>query len=870
MKLTRLTRLLLLSLVAALTAPLLVACTSQTDPAVSQEESSGEPSGPAEPAEPITLKLGEQSYTVQAVNRTPSEAGVYLYDRSVGVCAEAPEGDFTDYVVVGGIVVLAGEANTPVILPEEGYAVRFFRTSPTEVPAVGTAATCSEKFGESLPARYVRFGDAVIEVGYYNTARTGESTGFLFNEGWYSAYTWSNIYGTEVAVQDGKVVAINRSGSETAGSTFIPEGGYVLSVQQGTTQERQLAKLEVGDDAELVEREPLYSVNKSVCAGIDRSRPSSGSVIYTSGATPEGTALTEITVEADGRISTIVTGSTGGTEIPEGGFVISSVGDIAPIIARRAKEGDLASYTGSTLYLISTPDTYADRASAELAALREVYDADAKALAHVDYRAADEALKALEEALSPAPDVATRASRLEGVAALLKTCRDAVIPCLTVQNRAAWVTVGEMFTDDSILLHYSDEAGVRRAVQYAKRVGLNTLIIDNAVGAYAAYPSKLEGMVQLPELNGFDVVQAFSDACKEEGIRLVVMICGLASTVSTHNYPANHYINLLSDYRLVSKKGNIIDASTTTSLDPSWPEVRAFQCEVVKELVETYDIDGIQIDYIRYPLPVYYQGPGYEDFGYRSPASEAFQAEYGVDPAALSITDVRWADWCAYRRDVITGYARQLSQAVKAADETVEISYTCFADYNDRQIYVYQDVEKWAEEGFADAIYPMIYGDNTEYQRHYAEETQPVAEFTGYMLGVGTYVRASHQSMIEQLYMPFAFSSDGAAIFTLRYISTCGYDETVCRAFHLPATPARKGTETVTACVNFLADRAEALAYLYPNESKLSALAETLRSTSSLPDAETLKATVEANLPSDSVLREALQADLAYALRFMK
>lgn len=863
MKFPRLTRLLLLSVVAALTAPLLAACTSQPGSDLSQEES-------GEPAEPITLKMGEKSYTVQAVNQTPSEAGVYLYDRTVGACADAPDGEFTDYVVLGDIVVLAEEPGVPAILPEEGFAVRFFHTSPEETPVVGTEVICSKEFHDSLPASYVRFGETVVEVGHRNMARTGEATGFLFDEGWYSAYTWSNQYGTEVAVQDGKVVAINRSGSETAGSTLIPEGGYVLSVQQGTSQERQLAKVEVGDDAELVERVPLYSVSKTVLAGVDRSRPSSGSVVYTSGSTPEGEGLTEITVGADGRISEIVTGSTGGTEVPEGGFVISSVGEIASILPRRAAEGDVAVHTKSMLYLIATPDTYAERVSAELPALRAAYEADAQALAHVDYRAADEALRALEEALSPAPDTATRAARLESVPALLDTCRNAVIPCLTVQNRAAWVTVGEMFTDDSLLLHYTDEIGVRRAVQYAKRIGLNTLIIDNAVGAYAAYPTQVEGMLQLPELNGFDVVQAFSDACREEGIRLIVMVCGLASVVSTHTYPANHYINLLSDYTLVSKAGRTTDASTTTSLDPSWEQARAFQCEVVKELAEKYDIDGIQIDYIRYPLPIYYQPYNYEDFGYQSPASEAFKAEYGVDPANLSINDVRWADWCAYRRDVITAYARQLSEAIKSVDESLNVSYTCFADYNDRQLYVYQDVEKWAEEGFADAIYPMIYGDNTEYQSRYAAETQPVANYTGYMLGVGTYVRASHESLIEQLYMPYAFSADGAAIFTLRYVSTCGYDETVCRAFHLPATPAGEGTETVSACVNFLIDRAEALAYLYPNESKLPALAEALRSTSALPDAESLKATVEASLPADETLRNALQADLAYVLRFMK
>lgn len=865
MKFPRLTRLLLLSLAAALTAPLLVACTSQPNPDVSQEESDGEP------AEPITLKMGEKSYTVQAVNRTPDAPGVYLYDQTFGAYADAPDEEFTDYVVVSGIVVLAEEPGVPAILSDSGYVVRFFHTAPEETPALGTAVSCGEQFADTFPSLCVRFGDVVIEVGYRNTPRTGEATGFLFDDGWYASTTCSNAYGTEIAVLDGKVVAVNPSGSESAGNTPIPDGGFVLSVLQGGALERQLANVKVGDDAELVDREPLYSVIRYGIAGADRVRPETGIVLFTAGTTPEGAALTEVAVEADGRISAIYTNSEGGTEVPSGGMVISASGDTATTIARRAIPGNLAVRSKSILYLISTPDTYAARASEELAVLRAAYDADAQGLAHIDYRAADEALRAAEEALSPAPDVGTRAARLLEVEGLLSTCREAVIPCLTVQNRAAWVTVGELFSDDSLLLHYQNETDVKRAVRYAAQIGLNTVIIDNGVAGYAAYPSQIEGMVQLPALEGFDVVQAFSDACREEGLRLIVMICGLASVMSTHEYPEMHYSHLLSDCLLISKKGRSVDASSTVSLDPSQEKARAFQCAVVKELAETYDIDGIQVDYIRYPLPIYYQAHNYEDFGYRSPASEAFEQQYGVDPETLSINDERWADWCAFRRNVITSYARELSAAVKAVDETLEVSFTCFADYNDRQLYVYQDVELWAKEGFADAIYPMIYGDNTEYQSKYAAEIAPVTEDAAVVLGVGLYVRASHESITEQLYMPYAFSADGVALFTLRYVSYCGYDKTVRAAFHLPAVPAGNGDETVRACVNFLADRAEALAYLYPDETALSGLASALRALSApeKADAAALTELVGAHLPKDAALRDAVQADLQYVLRFL-
>lgn len=865
MKFSRFSRLLLLSLATALTAPLLFSCASRTDPAVSAGESEDEPS------DPLTVTVGEQSYPVQAVNRMSEAPGVYLYDPSFGVCASAPDGDFTDYVVAGGIVVLAGEPGVPAILTDSGYVVRFFHTAPEAAPVIGTEVSCGMQFADPLPAHCVRFGEVVIEIGYRNTPRTNEATGFLFDDGWYAATTCSNAYGTEIAVQDGKVVAVNRSGSEHAGDTPIPDGGFVLSVVQGSVPERQLANVAVGDDAELVDHEPLYSVTKYGISGADRSRPTSGIVLYTTGKTPEGSALTEVTVEADGRISAIHSDSAGETEVPVGGFVISAAGDAAVTVARRTLVGTFAVRTGSAIHLVSTPDTYAARASEELAALRAAYEADKQALAHIDYRAADDALRAAEEALSPAPDTEARVDRLTKLEGLLSVCRAAVVPSLTVQNRAAWVTVGELYPDDSFLLHYRNETEVRHAVEYAVRIGLNTLIIDNTISGYAAYPSQVEGMVMLPELGGFDVVQAFSDVCREKGLRLIVMVCGLSSFSSTHAYPDAHYSKLLADCLLVSNRGNKVDAGSTSSLDPSREQSRAFQCAVLEELIEKYEIDGIQVDYIRYPLPIYYQAHNYEDFGYQSPASEAFQKQYGVDPATLSINDERWADWCTFRRGVITDYARQLSETVKAADETLEVSFTCFADHNDRQVYVYQDVELWAKEGFADAIYPMIYGDTTEYQSSYAAQTASVAEDAGLMLGVGLYVRASHQSITEQLYMPFSFSADGVSLFTLRYVSYCGYDETVRTAFRMPAAPAGNGEETVRACVAFLADRADALAYLFPEESALSSLAGELRALSApeSADAAALTALVEAHLPADETLRDAMQADLRYVLRFL-
>ncbi len=865
MKFNRWTRLLVLSLAAALTAPLLASCGED-----GEEPSSGSSQAEStDAAEELTVKVGEQTYPVKAVNQPAGDAGVYLYDHTFGDYAEAPEGDFTDLVSAIGIVLQVGEPGVPALLPNGGFAIRFYKTELPADTTVGTEVSCKRKFDDLLPGFGVRIGGVSIEVGYRNIPPTTEMTGFLFDEGWYASTTCTSSAFTEYSVQDGKVLAINLSGTETSGNTALPDGGFVLSVAQGSLLERQLENVQVGDEVEVLEDEPLYAVSRYVIAGRDRSRPSTGLVVYTKDRTPVGTGLTEMVVDENGTVTKVVTDSIGEAPVPEGGFIVSTTGDMITMLARRAAEGDRVVINGSTLFLISTPESVVSRAKTELKALREVYKRDVSSLAHIDFRAADESLNALEAALEPAEDAKTRIGQYKSIPQLLKDCRDVVVPSLTLQNRAAWVTVGELNPDnDTFLLHYRSEADVRHAVKYAKHIGLNTVIIDNMIGSYSAYPSEVPGVVMLDALNGFDVVQAFSDVCNEENMRLVVMVCGLASIVSTHTYPENHYRNLMKDSFLVSNRGNTVDSGKISSLDPSREEVREFECAIVRELAENYDIDGIQVDYIRYPLPIYYQEANYEDFGYQSPASETFKQKYGVDPATLSISDPRWADWCAVRRDVITGYARQLAETVKSVNPSLEITFTCFADDNDRQLYVYQDVEKWAAEGFTDGIYPMIYAETTEKQAHYAEEISPVVENTHLMLGVGLYVRATHQSITEQLYMPYEYLADGVSLFTLRYVSICGYDETVRRSFRLPAATARMGEETVRGCVAFLAGRADALAYLYADEAGLTAMAEALRALDS-PDAEALRGAVESSLPSDETLRAAIEKDLAYALRFL-
>ncbi|MBR6553369.1 MAG: family 10 glycosylhydrolase [Clostridia bacterium] len=854
----------LLSVVMAFLLLCLAACDSGvpeggSSMAESSEESREEtPVGTEE-----TIKLGKQEkQTVQGINQSPTAAGIYVYtDPAFDLTLE---GEYTDVAAVNQTVVQIGRA--PYV-PEDGFVVRFYGCDPGEV-ALGDTA----RFSGGMPVQqgewYVTFGeDLSVRVGYTNTTRTEEAIGFLFDGGWYSDTTCSNIWGTEIAVENGVVVEINPSGKETSGNTKIPENGYVLAVGAGSSYESQiLRKVKVGDKATYTRRTVTYAAEKLEVGTVNEQPGDVLPGVFTnsySQRTPLRERSTEILVDSKGVIVEILTESSGGTDIPRGGMAVFAQGTWGKTLASRAQKGMTCLLKNKVLFLLETPESFARRLEEEMLATEAAYQAMAASLAHISYKEADTAIGEAKAAMEALEASFTREALLTAEERV-KRAQSLCVPSLTLQNREAWVTVGELNYDGSPLLHYTNEDTVRWAVQYAKSVGLNTLIVDNTAYGWAAYDSAVPGMVMHPALNGFDVLEAFSRICKEEGLRLIVMVNGFSSAIASVEHPKEHYVNLYSEYLMTSKKGNKVDASGGMTLEPSYSQVQAFNLAVAKELVTKYDLYGIQVDYIRYPLPIYYQAHNYEDFGYECPASEGFAQQYGKDPKTLSINDPLWADWCAYRRDVISGYAKAFYQRVKEAAPHAEVSFTCFAEYTDRQKYVYQDVEKWASEGYADVIYPMIYGNTTEYQLGYAQQIHPVTEDADVVLGVGYYVRASHASIIEQNYMSFGVDAIGVSGFTLRYMSYCGYNDALAQAFRNPATP--KGTaQTAEACKQFLAARVESLSYLYDGLDALQTAIASAEAT-----AEGLKKAFEGFAHENEAVQTALEKDLAYALRFLK
>lgn len=142
-------------------------------------------------------------------------------------------------------------------------------------------------------------------------------------------------------------------------------------------------------------------------------------------------------------------------------------------------------------------------------------------------------------------------------------------------------------------------------------------------------------------------------------------------------------------------------------LDPGVPEVQAYLHRIFIDLARNYDVDGIHLDFVRYPGMTW---------GYNPSALELYRKETGAtrnpDPAADS--------WQAWRRDRVSAFVRDLHSDLKQQKPSAKLSAAliCFgagplsaAAWTSTSAYssVFQDWRGWILKGYLDFGVPMNY-----------------------------------------------------------------------------------------------------------------------------------------------------------------
>jgi uncharacterized lipoprotein YddW (UPF0748 family) len=212
----------------------------------------------------------------------------------------------------------------------------------------------------------------------------------------------------------------------------------------------------------------------------------------------------------------------------------------------------------------------------------------------------------------------------------------------------------------------------------------------------------------------------------------------------------------LLDYR----KESLPDAGYW--LDPGDPAVRRYLISIIREILEQYpDIDGVHLDYARYP----YDEKGKVDFGYGRASMARFKKIHGVNPLACAASQRPL--WDGWRRDQVTDFVREAAESVHKRGK--KLSVATVADEKKYRSLTFQDWPLWLREGLVDFVVPMNYTDTRSVAKRNTEMLVNAAPGgrDKIIIGLGAYkLLDSPGALLAQIKDCRSLGAGGVALFS--------------------------------------------------------------------------------------------------------
>jgi uncharacterized lipoprotein YddW (UPF0748 family) len=277
-----------------------------------------------------------------------------------------------------------------------------------------------------------------------------------------------------------------------------------------------------------------------------------------------------------------------------------------------------------------------------------------------------------------------------------------------------------MWLDRGTIVQSQSEADLAKVFDRMARAGINLVFFETVNAGYTLYPSQV-APEQNPMTKGWDPLKAAVKLAKERGMEIHAWVWTFATANQGHNVvigqPRNYLGPVLSrhpDWMITNKQGQPFDYGREYKkafLDPANPEVQDYLSRLFREIVTNYDVDGIHLDYIRYP----FQDPKtQETSGYGKSSRWLFKEMTGVDPIELYPNHPLWNRWTNFRVRHVDNFVASVSQQLKQLRPDLSVSVAVFPLKRPERLYrLQQNWEEWGQNNWVDMIFLMTYALDT-------------------------------------------------------------------------------------------------------------------------------------------------------------
>jgi uncharacterized lipoprotein YddW (UPF0748 family) len=203
---------------------------------------------------------------------------------------------------------------------------------------------------------------------------------------------------------------------------------------------------------------------------------------------------------------------------------------------------------------------------------------------------------------------------------------------------------------------------------------------------------------------------------------------------------------------------------------PILPDAATHVIRIVDDLAQRYPVDGVHLDYIRYPGP---------QFDYSLGALQAFRQDLDgamtpaerrrFDPssvaALIAATDTYPDRWAGFRRSRLNALVMRLRTVVKERRPDAIVSAAVYPDAQEALNHRFQDWSMWVENRWIDVVCPMVY---TPDARTFATQVASVRQVAGtrpVWAGIGAY-RLSAAQTVDNILTARRLGANGIVLFS--------------------------------------------------------------------------------------------------------
>ena len=361
----------------------------------------------------------------------------------------------------------------------------------------------------------------------------------------------------------------------------------------------------------------------------------------------------------------------------------------------------------------------------------------------------------------------------------------ASLPAQNSEVRAMWVQRASLTSPTSVL----------SVVETAAGAGFNTLMVQVRGRGDAYYRSGREprALALAGQPASFDPLELVIGRAHRAGLKVHAWVNVNLISEAAPSQSQQHVVNAHPEWLMVPRPL----AADLASMNPKRPEflrrlseyakARSDRVEglflsplnenavdhtvrVIGDLASRYELDGIHLDYIRFPN---------DEYDFSAEALAEFRSEVRADltrserreyddrsrDRPLFYTEMFPQRWQQFRRDRLTAMVTKIRSTVKSRRPGAMLTAAVFPDAVDATNHRFQDWRVWLERGLLDAICPMAYTTDPAVFRAQIANVERLAARHPVWAGIGAW-QLSPASTAENIRTARQIGAEGVILFS--------------------------------------------------------------------------------------------------------